>query len=167
MLRNLGKWPAIVTLTVDFIKGVLAVGLATILAKHFDYDRLTVDYIAAIGVVIGHIFPLYFGFKGGKGVITICGAVLMIHWYVIPIVLIIFAIVVKLTKYVSLGSILATSAFPFVVLIANLINNVSTSLILIEFGLGIAFAGIVIAKHYENIKRLLSHSERKLGEPKQ
>ena len=113
---------------------------------------------------MGHVFPLYYGFKGGKGVLVTCSVLLAIDWVPAVILLGIFGIVVALTKYVSLGSCIAGFLYPFTVLIFSIIEESPC------YWGNFLFSGLmaltIIFMHRENIKRLVNHTEKKFGEKK-
>ena len=117
--------------------------------------------IAAIFAILGHMYPVWLKFKGGKGVATGVGVFLAIAPMAVGLVLVIFIIIVWFTRYVSLGSIVATAAFP---LFAWLLYRNSTSLLVFLAAALAAF--LIILKHHQNIRRLLAGTEHRLGEKK-
>ena len=117
MLRSVGKKAAILTLLGDALKGVVAILFAIIvgaIAKSADKSLLV--QIAGILVVVGHTFPVFFGFKGGKGVATSLGVLLMTNWKIGLICLVFALVLMAVTRMVSLGSIGAAVLFPVLVL---------------------------------------------------
>lgn len=150
-LRVFGKKFGILTFIMDIVKGALAVLIGRWLMG-FDGGLL-----AAIFVVLGHNWPVFLGFKGGKGIATSFGVLLMIHWQIGIIAFIIFIAVIALTRYVSLGSISATLFAPLALIITN--RTASKNLYLTMIFLGI----LALYRHKENIKRLLKGEENKLG----
>lgn len=162
MLRSVGKKAAALTLLGDALKGVVAVLFSVIvglIAKNSDKALLV--QIAGIAVVIGHTFPIFFGFKGGKGVATSLGVLLMTNWK-IGLICFVFAIVLMaLTKMVSMGSVGAAILFPVLVLFIN------TNFIVSEgsgyFVYSIILAFIVAFNHRSNIQRILNGTENKLS----
>ncbi len=167
MLRTVGKKAALITLLCDILKGVVPVLLAVLIgniANNFGAE-IRVDYlaqIAGIATVIGHTFPIYFGFKGGKGVASSLGLILIINWQIGLICLVFALLVMAITRMVSLGSI--TAAILFAVLV---IFNISSEYYIVQNGnyriFGIVLAAIVIFNHRSNIKRILSGTENKLS----
>ena len=167
VLRTAGKKPAILTLICDVLKGVVAVLIALLIAKIFNFDvRSTaiLMQIAGVLVVIGHTFPVFFGFKGGKGVATALGVLLIINWQIGLICLVFALVLMALTRIVALGSIAAAILFP--VLCFFITNNYtggdasSTRMSYLIFG--IIMALIVIFNHRTNIQRMASGTENRL-----
>ena len=166
MLRSVGKKAALITLICDILKGVVSIGLAIIIgniAKNLDKELLL--QIAGIAVVLGHTFPIFFGFKGGKGVATSLGVLLMSNWQIGLICLVFALVLMALTRMVSLGSCAAAVLFPVLTLFIN--QNYT---VLSEgkngnvyFIYSVILAIIVLYNHRENIKRILSGTENKLS----
>lgn len=156
-LRTLGKkWGAIVFL-LDLIKGGIFVVLATyVFNKHTNIFYPVHPLIYGGAAVIGHLFPIYIKFKGGKGVSSIAGAVLAYSWPVAILGIIGFIISVVITKYVSLSSTIAGLCLLFGWAIFN--NNDLYFLIFL-----IILVSIAIIKHIPNYKRLIKHEENKLS----
>ena len=146
ILRTYGKLPAFFTLLGDFFKGVLAV--------------LVGRWIFSL---LGHLYPVFFGFKGGKGVLTSLGIILVVNPLVLLILLIIFLPVLFITRIVSLVSITGAMLYPFITLIVDLCLRRP---VLFDFLFAALFSVIVIYKHRENIKRLLNGTERRIGDKK-
>ena len=163
-LRVLGKKSAVYVLLGDILKAVIAIGIAKIIASFSffpeEYFSL-ITQLAGIAVVFGHIFPVYYGFKGGKGVLTSITVMFMINWEVSLICLGLFIIIVSITKFVSLGSVLGAIAFPCLVIFSNRIPFLTERHDMIIFSLVIAI--IVVVKHRTNIVRLLQGKENKLS----
>ena len=113
MLRSVGKKAAVITLLCDILKGVVSIGIAIIVGNIIkDLDKALLVQISGILVVVGHTFPIFFGFKGGKGVATSLGVILMTNWKIGLICLIFALVLMALTKMVSVGSIAAAILFP-------------------------------------------------------
>ncbi len=162
MLRSVGKGAALLTLICDILKGVIAIVIAIIvgnIAKDIDKARLV--QIAAIAVVIGHTFPIFFGFKGGKGIATSLGIILMTNWQIGLICLVFGLVLIALTQMVSLGSCAAAVLFPVLTLFIkdNYIVTEGSS----YFIYSIILAAIVLYNHRSNIKRMLSGTENKIS----
>lgn len=150
-LRVLGKTAAIMVLAGDILKGIIACIAGGLITG----DGSGV-MAAGMGAILGHNWPLYFGFKGGKGVLTSAAVVFMMDWKAGLIVLGVFAVLVAVTRYVSLGSIIAAFLFPVVSLLLG------RDLLFIVFAAAIAL--LIIARHRANIVRLVKGTESKLGE---
>ena len=166
MLRSVGKKAAILTLIGDALKGVVAISFAILvgaIAKNLDKALLV--QIAGIAVVVGHTFPIFFQFKGGKGVATSLGILLMSNWQIGLICLVFALVLMALTRMVSLGSCAAAVLFPVLTLFIN--DNYT---VLTEGKQGSAYlvysiimAIIVLFNHRSNIKRILNGTENKLS----
>lgn len=181
-LRTLGKKAAIVVLAGDILKGVVAILVARVLAPVLtktyymgevpikvvnDYIELAMQ-VAGVAVILGHIFPIFYKFKGGKGVLTSITVLLMTEWQIGLACLIVFLVTVLATRYVSLGSTLGAISCPFFLIafekyipieeMTNVVNWIIFNAIL---------AVIVVWGHRGNIKRLINNTERKLGEKKE
>lgn len=157
--RVLGKKAGMVVMILDMFKGWTATSLATILwFLEFVPEGDLVIYKLIFGVVavIGHIFPVYEKFKGGKGVATLLGMVLSIHLPAALLCILIFFLVLILSKYVSLGSMIAALSFPLLLLIPRF-NPEEPALIIFGF----AMFAVVVLTHQKNIKRILSGEESK------
>jgi len=158
--RVLGSKAGIVVMLLDVLKGWTATSMAYILV-YLGYVPL--EYVMAfqltygIIAVLGHIFPVYVGFKGGKGVATLLGMVLSIHTQAALICMIIFLVVFLLSHYVSLGSMIAALSFPLIMLIPRFSPDEPLTII---FGF-IIFA-IVVLTHQKNIVRLINGQESKI-----
>ena len=160
VLRSVGKKAAIITLICDVLKGVVAILVAYIIGLIFnDVDKPVLVQFAGIAVVLGHTFPVFFKFKGGKGVATALGVLMMINWNIGLICLVFALVLMALTKMVSLGSISAAVLYPVLVIFmphdAYLVDG---SYIIFS----IILAVFVIWNHRENVKRLLAGKENKL-----
>jgi glycerol-3-phosphate acyltransferase PlsY len=157
--RVLGKKAGLIVMLADLMKGFLPTQIAVYLIEpgFINNDDL-IFYQSAfgIGAVLGHIFPVYAGFKGGKGIATLFGMVLSIHVEAAFVCGLIFFIVLLISKYVSLGSMLAALAFPLVLLMPRFYPDEP---FLIAFGFVIFF--IVVITHQKNIVRLLNGEENK------
>ena len=160
VLRTVGKKAAAITLICDILKGVVAILVALIANKLVEGSNgeLLVQ-IAGIFVILGHTFPIFFGFRGGKGIATALG-VLLITNYQIGLICLVFALVIMLiTRIVSIGSILAAILFPILTIFINENYIVGNNYIIF----GILIALLVIFNHRANLKRILSGTENRLS----
>ena len=177
MLRTHGKGIAIATLICDVLKGTLAIALAawadiilndlskimTLTPFASQYILGNLKYIAGVFVVLGHDFPVFFGFRGGKGVATSLGVALLLDWQVGLIIAAVAIIIMASSRYVSLGSICAAALYPFVLftyLMATELSSLEDKLgyIIMSFILAL----LLIVKHSSNIKKLRLGTENKL-----
>ena len=162
MLRSVGKKAAVLTLLCDALKGVVAIIFAIIVgAIAKESDKALLVQIAGILVVIGHTYPVFFGFKGGKGVATALGVLLMTNWKIGLICLVFALVIMALTRIVSAGSVVAAVLFPVLVLFMH--TNYTISEGSSYFVYSIILAVIVLFNHRSNIKRILSGTENKLS----
>jgi len=166
VLRVAGKKAAACALICDILKGVVAVLVAFIAAKiagDMVSGALLVQF-AAIAVILGHMFPLFFKFKGGKGVATSLGILLIVNWQ-IGLICLVFAItLMALTKMVSVGSMGAAILYPVLVIFIHENYLISPdSFALGYLPLAIAMAVLVVYNHRTNIQRLLNGTENKIS----
>ncbi len=151
VLRTYGKAPAALVFILDISKGIIAILLARSV-----FDGIIYDCSAALGAVFGHNFPVYYKFAGGKGVSTSLAVLLTLHYPTALVAMATFIIVVIITKYVSLSSILAA------------VSAIIASFIFFKvdvFSIFCTLIGILcIFRHHSNIKRLLNGNENKLGQ---
>lgn len=158
VLRTLGKRAGAMTFLGDVLKGVMAVLISELAAKLVGIDTLLAGYLAVICVVAGHNWPAVLGFRGGKGVATSLGAMLAVNPIITLMCLAVFILVVVITKYVSLGSVVGIGCSPiFMIIVKN-----KAGLIVALF-----LTASVIYNHRANIKRLLNGTERKIGQKKE
>lgn len=166
MLRAVGKKAAAITLVCDILKGVVAIIIAIIIGNIVKgSNRELLLQIAGIAVVIGHSFPVFFGFKGGKGVATSLGILLMTNWQIGLICLVFALVLMLLTRMVSLGSCVVAILFPVLTLFINenytvLTENKNGSTYFIY---SVILAVIVLYNHRSNIKRLMNGTENRLS----
>ena len=169
-LRTQGKLAALFVLIGDVAKGVLSVlfvGLSFKLLARIDpwaagCEYEWVLYASGAFAILGHVFPVYYGFKGGKGVLVTVAVLLAIDWVPAVILLGIFGLIVAVSKYVSLGSCIAACLYPFTVLIFGIIEK--SPCYIGNFICSGLIAILIIFMHRENIKRLINHTEKKIGE---
>lgn len=162
--RVLGKKAGIFVMIVDIFKGFVATSLPQILYTLQLDQAITIDITIleifyGIVAVVGHIFPVYANFKGGKGVATLLGMIIAINPLASLACVVIFLIVLFISKYVSLGSMIAALAFPFLLFIPKFNHNDPSNPILIVFGF--VLFSLVVVTHQKNIKRLINGEENK------
>lgn len=176
MLRTYGAGIAVLTLICDILKGALLVLLATwldvIFSSYFksspmtDFERIylldNLKYIVGIFVVLGHDFPIWFGFRGGKGVATSLGVILALNPIIGLIVLIIALLIMIFSRYVSLGSVIGAVVYPFIVLTYILAGGESFTENIVYIIMAFSLAFLLIIKHHSNIKRLKNGTENML-----
>ena len=181
MLRTHGKGIAIATLICDVLKGAIAVSLAiwadlwvlgfaknaALTPVESLYIAGNLKYLAAVFVVLGHDFPVFFGFRGGKGVATSLGVALTLDWKVGLIIAVIALTIMATTRYVSLGSICAGALYPFVLFTYLLATRFAELDGLLGYiGMSFVLGLLLIVKHHSNISKLLKGTESKLFEKK-
>ncbi len=181
VLRSQGKLPAALTFIGDLGKSMLSVflggrilcnlqlnpaaaGEAELLMYNPENLRLIGSYLAGVCCILGHLYPLFFRFRGGKGVMTTFGMTLLLDWKTTLILLAVFIAVVLSTRMVSLGSITAGVLLPIVTFVMRYFaygQRWETAAFCAAVALLIAV--IVIIKHRENIRRILAGTESKIG----
>ncbi len=176
-LRCYGKLPALFTLIGDLAKGIIAAFISIklselLLGADFEsiylIDKRTIGYVSGLFSILGHIFPVYYGFKGGKGVLVSCSILLVIDPVTFCIVIPFFAVVVAISKYVSLGSILSAAVYPVITFCVHMfVYNVGIERALIHTVLVICTSALLIYMHRSNIRRLKNGTENKFGSKKQ
>ena len=157
--RRAGKAAGVVTLILDALKGAIAVIIAQLMLKGDDTTWLPAA--AAIAVIVGHVFPVWLRFRGGKGVATGVGVFLVLAPLAVLFAGVIFVTVVALTKYVSLGSILAAATIPLFVWLFVLEVDLRPLL-----AASITGALLIVFAHRGNIARLLSGTEPRISDLK-
>ena len=165
MLRSVGKGAAIVTLILDILKGVVTIWLSIFYGfMLYKIWNINIDYailvqVSGILVIVGHTYPIYFGFKGGKGVATALGILLVTNWH-IGIVCLVFALVlIIVSRMVSVGAICAAILFPVLTLFSYESSFIEPGNYMV---FSIIIAIIVCFNHRENIKRIMNGTENKI-----
>ena len=162
MLRSVGKGAAAITLLCDVLKGIVAILIAIALGSIFNSeDKSLLVQIAGIAVVLGHTFPIFFGFKGGKGVATSLGILLMSNWQIGLICLIFALVLIILTRMVSVGSCAAAVLYPVLTLFINEHYIVSEGSGYLVYSIILAI--IVLFNHRTNIKRIMNGTENRIS----
>ncbi|MGN1098584.1 MAG: glycerol-3-phosphate 1-O-acyltransferase PlsY [Clostridia bacterium] len=154
VLRTYGKGPAAVVFVLDLLKGVIAVLIARAFYPHTDVCAC----LAAFGAILGHNFPCYYDFRGGKGVATSFATLLVLCWKAALIALAVFLVIVLITRYVSLGSVLASVAAPAAAIVLG--ESLAVCIFTVCVGL------LCIIRHKDNMVRLVHGKENKLGKKK-
>lgn len=165
-LRCYGKIPALLTLIGDLGKGIVSVLLSILvfrlIAGEGGFDRQTVGYMSGIFAILGHIFPVYYGFRGGKGVLVACSILLVIDPLTFVIIIPFFAAVLLISKYVSVSSITSAVFYPFLTFILHYYAEKETLNICIAHTVLVAVTSVLlIYMHRANIKRLIEGTENK------
>lgn len=174
VLRSKGKLPALLTTLGDLLKSFLAVLIGGWLMTHLqlggastDGAKLVGEYLAGLFCILGHLYPLYFGFKGGKGVLTTLGMMLILDWRVALICLGFFIVTVLISRMVSLGSIVAAALLPvFTYIFRAFVEKQQGGTVWFCTSMAILIGAILICKHIPNIKRIIHGTESKLGSKK-
>jgi glycerol-3-phosphate acyltransferase PlsY len=147
VLRSVGIKAAVITLICDILKGVVSILIAKLLGKMVqDLDTNLLIQLAGIFVILGHTFPIFFEFKGGKGVATALGVILTTNWKIGLICLVFALVIIAFSRMVSMGAVGAAILFPILILFMD--GN--------YFVYSVIVAVIVIFNHRENIKRILN-----------
>lgn len=152
-LRTFGVKKAIFVFIGDALKAVFAMLLAWLLIGH---EQMI---FAGCAAIIGHIFPIYYGFRGGKGITSAAAMIAVFDWRIFAVLFIVFCITVLITRWVSLASIIAAGSFPLAVFLRYGLDYY-------YFYAALAIAALVVLKHSGNIKRIINKTETKLGAKK-
>ena len=180
VLRSVGVAPAVITIICDYAKGILAVLIGWWIFSEMtitnDVSRLEYvkygGYLAGVFVIIGHSFPIFYGFKGGKGVVTANALMIVVDIRVFLLIIATFLIVVLVTRLISLGSIAGAIMFPvypcLITYFCDYLPLLGTSdeirfrFVLISTACAFVIGLMIIIRHHENIKRLLAGEEKKI-----
>ena len=154
MLRSFGKVSAAITFAGDLLKAVVAIGIAWIVFRNSVHIDL-IKTLMGLACVLGHCFPVFFKFKGGKGIATGSGCILMMDWRVFLVAIGLFALLVVITKYVSVGSIAGALTYPIGMIVCRVPINAIVVAALTTC--------LVIVMHRKNIVALCKGTERKIG----
>ena len=176
MMREYGVMMGLLTLILDVIKGALIIFLTFVINYYFlskmdfgpepvllgfnsDYILRAIPYLAGFFAILGHCFPVFFGFKGGKGVAPALGIVLIIDWQAAATLLVVALLAIIFTRYVSVGSIVGAATFVVLTFARQLYNRDFNILIL---AIAFLIALFIVLRHHDNIKRLKRGEENKL-----
>ena len=154
MVRTYGKAWGIATFICDGLKAALSVILSMLLMGEGG------AYIAALFAVLGHIFPIYYKFRGGKGVVVAAISILCLNPLVFLLLVVLFVVLVYVSRYISLGSVICAFFYPM------LLNAFNSGKGFISTLVSVLLAVIVIVMHRSNIKRLMNRTENKIGSKK-
>ena len=178
VLRSQGKGAAALTTLGDLAKSMLSVWIGGWLITHINADlvsgemaqqhiRIIGEYVAGLFCILGHLYPLYFGFRGGKGVLATLGMMLVLDWRVALLCLGVFAIVLAIGKMVSLGSIMAGITMVICTfLFRAFVDHYPASVVAIRTAMALFIVVMLICKHIPNIKRIANGTESKIGQHK-
>lgn len=170
-MRVLGKPSAGIVLIGDVSKAALAVlavrlsflWIGGVNTADLSSEMKWVEFMAVFMAIVGHCFPIYYGFKGGKGVLAAISGIFVLDWRTACILLGMFIVIVAITRYVSLGSVISSLSFCVVTGLFGYLSDSDpawlVNTIMAAFG-----GGLIIYRHRANIGRLLAHNEKKLGE---
>lgn len=166
VLRTLGKGPAALVTIGDFCKGVLAVFISYLLLRTVGGTEppFYTNYVVAVMVLLGHCFPVFYGFRGGKGILVSAGVILVLNPLILLALLAIFLVVVIASRIVSLASITVAVAYPILTLIFGLVGQ--DPYLLWDVLVALCVGGAVVWMHRSNIRRLLQGTEHKFGQKK-
>ena len=159
--RVLGVKAGIPVLIMDVLKGWIAVNLVSLISENqlFSDERaFEIKLVFGISAVIGHLFPVYTGFRGGKGIATLLGLMLGIYWQAALCSSLVFVLSFLISKYVSLSSIIASVTFPIIIIFVLPLQNANSSLILFSVFVPI----LTLITHQKNIERLLRREENRV-----
>ena len=158
--RTLGAKAGTPVLLLDILKGWISVNLFYFVTDNQlmpEENSFELKLAFGIAAVIGHLFPIYTGFRGGKGIATMLGFMIGIYWQAALLSALVFIIIFLISKYVSLSSIIASLAFPVIVIVILGMNNTNTSLIIFSIFVPI----LSLITHQKNIERLIRREENK------
>lgn len=179
VLRCVGKVPAAITFIGDFLKGVVSVAIAYFLmfgvqGANADIYRAYLMYIAGLFAVVGHTFPIYYKFKGGKGVVTTASVMLMTDWRTLVFALLLFVIFFMVSGIISVCALINASAYPISTFVFKILDHngitsavsplpaPSFSFVIFSTAITLLIGLLVIFRHRENIQRLLNGTEKKI-----
>ena len=165
-LRTLGWGPAVVTFAGDCAKTIAAIIIAKLLFHRTGFDMTLLELYAGIGAVLGHNFPFYFKFKGGKGIACTAGLAFALFPGAVPVCFVVFSLCIALSKYVSLGSIMMSILLVVQIFVFNYYGILGVpEASVYEFDALVLFLGVLaIFQHRSNLVRLFMGTENKVGQ---
>lgn len=174
VLRSQGTVPAVLTTVGDLAKSVLATWFGGWLLANFHLADAAFDgrtlilvgrYVAGLYCIIGHVLPIFYRFRGGKGVLTTLGMFLVADWRIALMCLTLFIAIVAVSRLVSLGSVVAIGYGPLLIFVLHVwVDKMSLPMVIFTTVMTVAVATIIAVKHADNIKRLAAGKERRIGE---
>lgn len=179
VLRCVGKVPAAITFVGDFLKGVVSVLIAYFLmfgvqGENADIYRNYIMYLAGLFAVVGHTFPIYYKFKGGKGVVTTSAVMLMTDWRSLACALLLFVIFFMISGIISVCALVNATAYPISTFVFKFLDykgitsgisplpSPSLSFVIVSAVIALLIGLLIIFRHKENIQRLLNGTEKKI-----
>ena len=176
VLRTQGACPALITTLGDMAKSIAAVSIGGLIlssavvayfpgsAADFSNVQLIGQYIAGFGCILGHLYPIFFEFRGGKGVASTFGVMIILDWHVALICFAAFLLTVLVSKMVSLGSVIAAALFPVLTfLFRHFIYGELGYIVFLCTFMSALLSGLVIIKHRTNIKRIANGTESRIS----
>ena len=179
VLRCVGKVPAVITFVGDFFKGIISVLIAMLLminvsGENADIYRGYLMYLAGLFAVVGHTFPIYYKFKGGKGVVTSFAVMLMTDWRTLICALVIFAIFFLIAHIISLCAVINFSLYTFtaflwrfldyrgVTSVTSTFPSPTLPFVIFSAVIALLIGVLVLVRHKDNMKRLLNGTEKRI-----
>lgn len=168
--RCFGKTAAALTLIFDFLKGIIVVFVSRLpfiigLLSDTEYDVLSVSMVAALLAIIGHSFPIFYGFKGGKGILIAGVCMLATDPIVFVCEVVLFFTLVGITRYISVGSIACCIGYPVFTLIWQVVSvklfDTDYEMILVHVIIALLIGALCFVRHLPNVKRLINHEENR------
>lgn len=173
-MRTLGKKSGFITFFGDALKAVFAIGFTYLLFRNIcEGHMFVIALYTGIGVILGHNFPFYMNFKGGKGIATSAGvifALMFYDWKFVVLGFFTFFIALLITKYVSFSSLCLMTGFLIEMIVwgqLGMVHNLNSSDKIEAYILVAIMTGLSFIRHKENIKRLMNGTERKIGQKKE